>query len=86
MKIKEKLQILNPIILEVKDVSYKHTSHLEEAKAGGTHFEVTIVSDRFAGKSKLQRHKMVYTILSEELSTHVHALSLKTLTPKEWQS
>ncbi len=44
---------------------------------------VQVVSDAFAGKRLVQRHKMVYSILDHELKTGVHALALKTKTPDE---
>lgn len=47
------------------------------------HNRVAIVSDAFEGKSLVQRHRMVYTALDEELKAGLHALALKTKTPKE---
>ena len=49
----------------------------------GHHFEVTIVSPDFAGKSVIQRHQMVYGVLGERMKSEIHALSMKTLTPDE---
>ncbi|KAJ3123611.1 hypothetical protein HK098_001779 [Nowakowskiella sp. JEL0407] len=48
-----------------------------------THFRVAVISESFVGKSLLQRHKMIYGILDEEMKTGVHALSLSTKTPEE---
>ncbi|HKQ30745.1 MAG TPA: BolA/IbaG family iron-sulfur metabolism protein [Burkholderiales bacterium] len=49
----------------------------------GHHFEAVIVSPAFAGKSKLQRHQMVYKTLGTKMGNEIHALSLKTLAPGE---
>jgi len=50
----------------------------------GTHFEALIVSAEFAGKSRVQRHQVVYRALGERMREEIHALSLQTLTPEEW--
>ena len=49
----------------------------------GHHFEAIIVSDEFAGKSRIQRHQMVYAALGDKMKAEVHALSMKTLTSDE---
>lgn len=49
----------------------------------GHHFEAVIVSEQFAGKSRIQRHQFVYAILGDKMKAEVHALSMKTLTPDE---
>jgi acid stress-induced BolA-like protein IbaG/YrbA len=49
----------------------------------GVHFEATVVSEAFAGKPPLARHRMVYATLGELMGGAIHALSLKTLTPEE---
>lgn len=49
----------------------------------GHHFEAVIVSASFAGRSKLQRHQMVYATLGARMGNEIHALSLKTLAPGE---
>ena len=51
----------------------------------GQHFQATIVSDAFAGKRLIQRHQMVYAILGDRMREEIHALSMKTLTPEEFQ-
>ena len=52
----------------------------------GHHFEATIVSDEFAGKTRIQRHQMVYAALGDKMKAEVHALSMKTLTVDEMDS
>ena len=49
----------------------------------GVHFEATVVSEQFAGKLPLARHRMVYATLGERMGGEIHALALKTLTPDE---
>lgn len=52
----------------------------------GRHWFATLVSSAFEGKRSIQRHQMVYATLGPRLHTdEVHALSMKTFTPTEWQ-
>lgn len=52
----------------------------------GQHFQATIVSAAFAGKRLIQRHQMVYAILGDRMREEIHALSMKTLTPEEFNA
>lgn len=49
----------------------------------GVHFEARVVSEAFAGKLPLARHRMVYATLGDKMGGEIHALALKTLTPDE---
>ena len=49
----------------------------------GHHFEATIIAVEFEGKSRIQRHQLVYAALGDKMKAEVHALSMKTLTPSE---
>ena len=49
----------------------------------GVHFEAVVVSEAFAGKLPLARHRMVYATLGERMGGEIHALQLKTMTPAE---
>lgn len=49
----------------------------------GVHFEALVVSDDFAGKLPLARHRMVYATLGDKMGGAIHALALRTLTPEE---
>jgi acid stress-induced BolA-like protein IbaG/YrbA len=49
----------------------------------GQHFEALIVSEAFRGKSRIQRHQLVYAALGERMRAEIHALSMRTLTPEE---
>ena len=51
----------------------------------GTHFEAIIVSHLFQNQSIIKRHQMVYKALGDMMKQEIHALSIKTLTPKEWK-
>jgi acid stress-induced BolA-like protein IbaG/YrbA len=61
------------------------TEHLSVV-GDGQHFEAVVVSESCAGKSRVQRHQMVYQTLGDRMRAEIHALSMKTLTPQEWQS
>jgi BolA protein len=73
----------SPIELIVTDESAKHAGHAGSRAGGETHFDVRIVSASFDGLSRVERQRQVYAVLSDELKTRVHALSLTTLTPAE---
>lgn len=74
---------LTPIFLEVTDFSDSHKGHAGYREGGESHFKVTIVSSIFSGKSRIERHKIVYTALEKELKQQIHALTLNTLSPEE---
>jgi acid stress-induced BolA-like protein IbaG/YrbA len=59
--------------------------HLE-VEGDGQHFQALVVSLAFAGKSRVQRHQLVYAALGERMREEIHALSMRTLTPEEWRS
>jgi acid stress-induced BolA-like protein IbaG/YrbA len=52
----------------------------------GRHFDALVVSAAFEGKSRVQRHQLVYKALGDRMREEVHALSIKALTPAEWQA
>jgi len=79
--IRERLQAaLQPVSLEIQDDSAAHAGH-EGAKAGGGHFNVNITAAAFAGKTPIQRHRMVYEALGTMMDHDIHALSIKANTP-----
>ena len=57
-----------------------------EVVGDGQHFQALVVSPAFAGKSRVQRHQLVYGALGERMREEIHALSMRTLTPEEWRS
>jgi BolA protein len=73
-----------PVSLAVIDESHQHAGHIGHPGSGHpgamssteTHFRVKIVSDAFAGKSRLDRHRLINGLLAEELKSGVHALAI----------
>ncbi|WP_312436502.1 BolA family protein [Janthinobacterium sp.] len=59
-------------------------THLE-VEGDGQHFQAIIVSPQFAGKRLIARHQIVYAALGDRMREEIHALSMKTLTPEEFQ-
>jgi acid stress-induced BolA-like protein IbaG/YrbA len=57
-----------------------------EVSGDGAHFEAVIVSELFAGKSKVQQHQVVYKALGDRMREEIHALSMQTLTPAQWNA
>ena len=84
-KIEQKLiGNLELLHFEVKDFTGRHLNH--EQHDGGFHLEAVIVSENFINKSLIERHKMIYAALGDLLKHEIHAFSMKTLTPDEWES
>ena len=73
---------LAPQDLLVKDQSHLHAGHAG-AREGKGHFDVRIVSNAFAGKSLIQRHRLVYDALGDLMDTEIHALKIQAKTPDE---
>ncbi|GBC09661.1 hypothetical protein RclHR1_09010014 [Rhizophagus clarus] len=76
---------LNPTSLEIINESHLHAHHqaMKDVTSKETHFRVSIVSDHFEGKKLIQRHRLIYDLLNEEMAASVHALSITAKTPKE---
>ena len=74
---------LSPTKLEIIDDSARHVGHAGHDGRGESHFNLVVVSEAFAGLSRLERQRQVYDLLAEELADRVHALSMSTLTPEE---
>lgn len=75
-------EALAPQSLDVADDSHKHAGHAG-ARGGQGHFGVDIVSNAFAGKLPLARHRLVYAALGDMMQTDIHALSIRARTPGE---
>ena len=80
--IRERLATLDPQSMDLLDESGKHAGHAG-AKAGGSHFRLTIVSHRFSGKDQIARHRMIYEVLGPLMQREIHALAIRALTPDE---
>jgi len=72
----------SPVDILVKDQSRLHEGHAG-AQDGKGHFEVRIVADAFNGKSRIQRHRMVFESLQDMMQTDIHALCVHALAPDE---
>ncbi|CAK0769857.1 BolA family transcriptional regulator, general stress-responsive regulator [Gammaproteobacteria bacterium] len=80
---KKLTEAFSPSHLEIIDESDRHVGHAGYREGGESHFHVTLVSSQFAGLSLLQRHRLVYRVLKDELAGPVHALQLTTRTAAE---
>jgi BolA protein len=83
-RLKEKLMVaFEPTRLDVINESELHAGHRSSPGTGESHFRVLIVSSAFAGKSRVERHRMVTDLLNAELAGGLHALALSTFAPGE---
>lgn len=83
-RIREKLTSgLKPLSLEITDDSHRHAGHAGARPGGESHFTVAVVSGAFEGLSRVERQRLVYGLLAEELAGPVHALALRTIAPSE---
>ncbi|EMJ96122.1 BolA family protein [Leptospira alstonii] len=71
---------LSPSRLEVEDFSAEHSGHSgnPESKPEGTHIKIILVSSNFLGKSKVEQHRMVYSLLKPWIDRGLHAITLET--------
>ncbi|MGO4278121.1 transcriptional regulator, BolA protein family [Cupriavidus sp. OV038] len=76
---------LDPSRLTVRDDSAAHAGHAGAASGGG-HYDVLIVSELFAGHSRVARHRMVYDALRALFPAQIHALAVSAYTDQEYQS
>ncbi|MGL4405804.1 MAG: BolA family protein [Notoacmeibacter sp.] len=83
--ITEKLNTaFQPLHLEVINESHMHAGHQEKFDgAGETHFRVRIVTEAFTGKSRIDRHRAITGLLTEELAGELHALAIEASAPGE---
>jgi BolA family transcriptional regulator, general stress-responsive regulator len=81
-EIRERLSALEPRSVEILDESGRHAGHAGAA-AGGSHFRLVIVSPRFAGLPKLERHRMIYAALGTLMRREIHALAIQAMAPDE---
>lgn len=79
---RSRLAALRPERLEIVDESHQHAGHAG-ARSGGGHYLLQIISADFAGKSKMARHRMIYSALAEMMERDIHALTIDARTPAE---
>ena len=83
-RIESKLtEIFAPSSLSVTDESHLHAGHAGARPEGETHFRVEIVSETFAGQSRIGRHRAVNEALRDELDAGLHALAIRAFSPGE---
>ena len=81
--IRERLAALNPLTLDLRDESEQHAGHAGARPGGGSHWQLTIVSEAFRGKSAVARHRMVYEALGDLMKRDIHALRIEALAPEQ---
>lgn len=80
---KKLTETLVPESLRVVDESHQHEGHAGHRPSGETHYRVYIVAEAFAGKSRVERHRLINSILADELKGGVHALAIHAQAPGE---
>jgi len=76
-------EVLGAEHIHIVDDSALHAGHLG-AQGGGGHYRVVVVSARFEGLSRVAAQRLVYQALGELMTTDIHALEMRTLTPDQW--
>jgi len=72
-----------PESIDVVDESHLHEGHAGHRQGGQSHFRIHIVSQSFAGKSRIDRHRMINAVLADDLAGGVHALAIHASAPGE---
>jgi BolA protein len=80
---RDKLAALRPVRLDLRDESGQHAGHAGARASGGSHWQLTIVSEAFRGKSPVARHRMVYEALGDLMERDIHALRIEALAPEQ---
>ena len=78
-----RLAALDPVALDLRDESAQHAGHAGARPSGGSHWQLTIVSEAFRGKSAVARHRMVYEALGDLMKQDIHALKIEALAPDQ---
>ena len=81
-QMRERLNGLSPLHIEIIDDSAKHAGHAG-ARQGGGHYQLKIVSASFAGLRTMQRHRLVYDALGLLMTREIHALSIDARSPQD---
>ena len=82
--IRERLAALRPVTLDLQDESGQHAGHAGARPSGGSHWQLTIVSEAFRGKSAVARHRMVYEALGDLMKRDIHALKIEAFAPEQF--
>lgn len=76
-------EVFSPESLEVINESHLHEGHAGDDGSGESHFKLKIVSQKFAGCGRVDRYRMVHSVLADELKARIHALSIQAKAPEE---
>ena len=76
-------QAFTPESVDVVDESHLHAGHAGHRPGGQSHFRIYIVSQAFAGKSRIDRHRMINAVLADDLAGGIHALAIHASAPDE---
>jgi BolA family transcriptional regulator, general stress-responsive regulator len=82
LAMRERLAALEPVAMSLVDESAQHSGHAGARPSGGSHWQLTIVSEAFRGKSAVARHRMVYEALGDLMKRDIHALRIEASAPK----
>lgn len=80
---RERLAALAPVTLDLRDESGQHAGHAGSRPSGGSHWQLTIVSEAFRGKPAVARHRMVYEALGDLMKRDIHALRIEAFPPEQ---
>jgi len=77
--------------MQAEDIETMIRAGLPEAthvsvSGDGTYFKAVIAAESFAGKGLVQQHRQVYATLGDKMRAEIHALSMQTMTPEEWEA
>jgi BolA protein len=78
-----RLASLAPLTLDLRDESAQHAGHAGARPSGGSHWQLTIVSEAFRGKPAVARHRMIYEALGDLMERDIHALRIEALAPEQ---
>ncbi|MGZ5038974.1 MAG: BolA family protein [Usitatibacter sp.] len=81
--IRERLAALQPVSVDLRDESEQHAGHAGAASGGG-HWQLTIVSEAFRGKTAVARHRMIYEALGDLMKRDIHALRIEAFAPEQF--
>ncbi|QJR14098.1 BolA family protein [Usitatibacter palustris] len=81
--IRERLATLQPIEIALRDESHEHAGHAGSRPGGGSHWQLTIVSEAFRGKPLVARHRLVYEALGDLMKREIHALKIEAFSPEQ---
>jgi len=80
---RERLDALRPVALDLRDESAQHAGHAGSRPSGGSHWHLAIVSEAFRGKSAVARDRMVYEALGDLMQSDIHALRIEASAPEQ---